>query len=132
MSAVALMNLSHELAESWGMADIRQLLWAYAAAVKRLGLDVASDIPRARNAAESAAAAGSTSALFGQSVAGKRRNSLTFLEKDEQRREHAALGVTAGYLCEAVWNLAAGAYTRPLFGSTEALWLRYGRHVSVV
>jgi hypothetical protein len=32
--------------------------WAYAAAVKRLGLDAASDVPRTRSAAESAAAAG--------------------------------------------------------------------------
>ena len=57
-SAVGLVHLSQETVESWGMADIRQLLWAYAAAVKRLGLDAACDVPRARSAAESAAAAG--------------------------------------------------------------------------
>jgi hypothetical protein len=80
MSAAALMHLSLERSVSWTTSDVRQLLWSFAAAVKRLG-----------NAAAAAA---------------PRTSGYTFVEKEKLRVEHAALGTACGFLCEAVWSLA--------------------------
>ena len=80
MSAAALMHLSLERSISWTTADIRQLLWSFAAAIKRLGPAAATAAPRS--------------------------SGLTFEEKAKLREEHAALGTACCYLCEAVWSLA--------------------------